>query len=135
MSNYFLRSQTIWNRLLASKAIKRLTVRYCWFMIQGLKSLKPFWIVWRLNIIISAKKAAKKDNFEHAAGHLVLAIGGDLNKYNSQRKFYSNVKCCIPSPKCGDPTDNSTEALKMKVDFSKKTILCLFAIHLNDYVY
>ena len=24
------------------------------------------------------------------------------------------------SPKCGDPTDNSTEALKMKVDFSKK---------------
>ena len=32
------------------------------------------------NLFLSAKKAAKKDNFEHAAGHLVLAIGGDLNK-------------------------------------------------------
>jgi len=48
---------------------------------------------------INAKKAAKKDNFEHAAGHLVLAIGGDLN-----------------NPKCGDPTDNSTEALKIKAE-------------------
>lgn len=48
---------------------------------------------------INTKKAAKKDNFEHAAGHLVLAIGGDLN-----------------NPKCGDPTDNSTEALKIKAE-------------------
>ena len=30
--------------------------------------------------LFSAKKAAKKDDFEHAAGHLVFAIGGDLDK-------------------------------------------------------
>ena len=33
------------------------------------------------NICCSAKKADKKDDFEHAAGHLVFAIGGDLDKW------------------------------------------------------
>merc|ERR1719376_1609787 len=40
---------------------------------------------------INTKKAAKKGDFEHAAGHLVDAIGGDMD-----------------NPKCGDPKDNST---------------------------
>jgi len=46
---------------------------------------------------INTKKAGKKGDFEHAAGHLVFAIGGDLD-----------------NPKCGDPLDNSTEALAVK---------------------
>jgi len=40
---------------------------------------------------INTKKAAKKDDFEHAAEHLVFAIGGDMD-----------------NPQCGDPKDNST---------------------------
>lgn len=46
---------------------------------------------------IKEKKLGKKGEFEEAADHLIDAIGGNFS-----------------SPKCGDPADNSTEALKIK---------------------
>merc|ERR1712226_1810992 len=46
---------------------------------------------------IKEKKLFKKGEFEHAAEHLIFAVGGNMS-----------------NPKCGDPNDNSTEALATK---------------------
>jgi len=46
---------------------------------------------------IKEKKLFKKGEFMHAAEHLIFAVGGNMS-----------------DPKCGDPNDNSTEALATK---------------------
>merc|ERR1711936_891190 len=46
---------------------------------------------------IKEKKLFKKGEFLHAAEHLIFAVGGNMS-----------------DPKCGDPNDNSTEALATK---------------------
>jgi len=68
---------------------------------------------------IKEKKLFKKGEFEHAAEHLIFAVGGNMS-----------------NPKCGDPNDNSTEALATKAKelqyiLSNYTLLmnCSNAIH------
>jgi len=46
---------------------------------------------------IKEKKLFKNGEFNHAADHLIFAVGGNMS-----------------DPKCGDPNDNSTEALETK---------------------
>merc|ERR1719318_1661443 len=46
---------------------------------------------------IKEKKLFKNGEFNHAADHLIFAVGGNMS-----------------DPKCGEPNDNSTEALETK---------------------
>jgi len=68
---------------------------------------------------IKEKKLFKKGEFMHAAEHLIFAVGGNMS-----------------NPQCGDPNDNSTEALATKAKefeyiLSNYTLLlnCSNAIH------
>jgi len=68
---------------------------------------------------IKEKKLGKKGEFVEAADHLIDAIGGNFS-----------------IPKCGDPADNSTEALKIKEEELRyiltnytKLMNCSVAIH------